>query len=226
MFWVLAAIVVAAVVFLVGRRIAAFVPAFAAWVEELGPLGPVVFIAGFIVATIAMVPGLVLTLTGGALFGIVRGTCFVFVGASLGAIAAFLISRYVAHEPLNRRFAHMRKFRALQHATEHEGRKIVFLLRLSPALPFNLLNYALGLTSVRLTDYVIACVGMIPVIIMWVYYGRVLGDVARVFSGAHVAHGAGYWAMLAVGLVATVAVTIVITRAAKKALRASVEEDL
>ena len=226
MLWALAALVIAAAIFFLGRRIAALVPQFANWVEQLGPLGPVVFIGGFIVATILMVPGLVLTLTGGALFGIVRGTIFVFIGASLGAIAAFLISRYVAHEPLNRRFAHMPKFRALQHATEHEGRKIVFLMRLSPALPFNLLNYALGLTSVRLGDYIVACVGMIPVILMWVYYGRVLGDVARVFGGAHVEHGVAYWAMLGVGLVATVLVSIVITRAAKKALRASAEEDL
>ncbi|HUP90467.1 MAG TPA: TVP38/TMEM64 family protein [Longimicrobiales bacterium] len=223
--WLAAAIVVVAVVFLLGRRIAAFVPTFAQWVKSLGPLGPLVFIGGWIVASVLMVPGLVLTLTGGALFGIARGSLYVFIGATLGATAAFIVSRYIARDALIRRFSHMPRFRALQKATEHEGRKIVFLLRLSPALPFNLLNYALGLTSVRLIDYVIGCIGMLPVIVMWVYYGRVIGDVARIFSGSSVAHGTGYWAMLALGLAATVAVTIVITRAAKRALQSTLEEN-
>lgn len=220
---IVAAIVVIAAVFLLGQRVAAFVPRFAQWVDGLGVLGPIVFIAGFILAAVAFVPGLVFTLTGGALFGVVRGSIYVFIGASAGAIAAFLVSRYIAREALFRRFSHMRKFRAIQHATEHEGRKIVFLLRLSPAVPYNFLNYALGLTSVRFTDYVVACLGMLPVIVMWVYYGRVIGDVAKVFSG-DIEHGVAYWAMLGVGLIATIAVTVVITRAAKRALGASLEE--
>lgn len=223
--WLAGAIVVLALLFLLGRRIAAFVPTFAQWVQSLGALGPLVFIGGYVLACVLMVPGLVLTLTGGALFGIARGSLYVFIGATLGATAAFVVSRYIARDALMRRFSHMPRFRALQRATEHEGRKIVFLLRLSPALPFNLLNYGLGLTSVRLIDYLIGCAGMLPVIIMWVYYGRVAGDVARIFSGSGVAHGAGYWAMLSLGLVATVAVTIVITRAAKRALQATLEED-
>jgi uncharacterized membrane protein YdjX (TVP38/TMEM64 family) len=220
---IIAAIVVIAAVILLGQRVASFVPRFAQWVEELGAWGPIVFIAGFTLAAVAFVPGLVFTLTGGALFGVIRGSIYVFIGATAGATAAFLVSRYVARDALFRRFSHMRKFRAIQHATEHEGRKIVFLLRLSPAVPYNFLNYALGLTSVKFVDYMIACIGMLPVIIMWVYYGGVIGDVARVFSG-DVQHGVAYWTMLGVGLIATIAVTVVITRAAKRALGASLEE--
>lgn len=223
MIWVLAAAAGGIVIFLLGRRIPGYLPQFAEWVQSLGPLGPLAFIVGFIVATVAFVPGLILTLTGGALFGIVRGSLYVFIGATLGATGAFIVSRYVARDALVRRMSHMPTFRALQKATETEGRKIAFLLRLSPAFPFNLLNYALGVTSVSLTDYIIGCTGMIPVIVMWVYYGRVIGDVAQLVSG-HVQRGTGYWVMLAFGLAATVAVTIVITRAARRALKASLEE--
>lgn len=222
--WVLSAIVVLCAVVILGRRGAVHIPAFANWVESLGPWGPVVFILGYAVATVAFVPGVLLTLTAGAIFGIVRGTLFVLIGASIGAIAAFLVSRYVVRDAVVRRMARSRRFRALDAAVGQEGRKIVFLLRLSPAVPFNLINYALGVTSVRLADYSIACIGMLPVTVLWVYYGRLIGDVANVVSGPHIERGAAYWAILGAGLTATIIVTIVITRAAKRALGTVMEE--
>ena len=223
-FWVFAAILAIVALFLLGKRVAGYIPLFAAWVESLGAIGPIVFILGYVVATVAFVPGSLLTLTGGAVFGIVRGTLYVMIAASLGATAAFLVSRYVARDRLVRRFEHSARFRAIDEAVRLQGRKIVFLLRLSPLFPFNMLNYALGLTSVHLKDYVIACAGMLPVAIMWVYYGRVIGDVARVVSGVKIAHGKGYWAMLVFGLIATVVATAVITRTAKRALTEAMED--
>lgn len=220
----LGGLVVLSVLFLLGRRVAGYVPTFVAWVHSLGAFAPAVFIAGFVVATVALVPGSILTLAGGALFGIMRGTVYVFVGATLGAIAAFLVSRYVARGFLVRRFADSPRFRAIETATRTEGRKIVFLLRLSPVVPFNAINYLLGLTSVRLRDYAIASIGMIPVILLWVYYGRLIGDVAGAVSGKHVEHGVGYWVVLSIGLLATILATAVITRAARKALHSAVEE--
>lgn len=221
--WIALAILLLLLIFLLGRRAAGYVPAFAEWVESLGPRGPLVFILGFIVATVAFVPGSILTLTGGALFGIVRGTIYVFIGASIGAMCAFLVSRYLARAALARRFAHSARFRAIEIATHHAGFKIVLLLRMSPAVPFNALNYALGLTRVRFRDYALGCIGMLPVVLAWVYYGRLIGDVARVVSGKHT-HGSGYWLLLIGGLIVTVIMTAFITRAARRALRAAVEE--
>ena len=100
-----------------------------------------------------------------------------------------------------------------------EGRKIVFLMRLSPIFPYNLLNYALGLTKVRFVDYAIACVGMLPGTFLYVYYGKLLGDVAAVAGGAEVEKGWGYWTVLGLGIVATIAVTWLITRKAQAELR-------
>ncbi|HEV8630807.1 MAG TPA: VTT domain-containing protein, partial [Thermoanaerobaculia bacterium] len=104
-----------------------------------------------------------------------------------------------------------------------EGRKIVFLLRLSPAFPFHLLNYALGLTRVRFRDYLVACLGMLPGTLLYVYYGKVVGDVAKVAAGVRVPHDAAYWALLALGLLATVVVTALVTRTARRALLEEVE---
>lgn len=209
---------------LLGRSAVEYVPAFAEWVESLGALAPVVFVAGYIVATVVMVPGSILTLTGGALFGITKGILLVFLAASIGATLAFLISRYVARDALVRRYGDEARFRAIDAAIARDGRRIVFLLRLSPVFPFNVLNYALGLTGVRLRDYLVACVGMLPGTALWVYYGRVIGDVAQVVAGQPAARGAAYWVLLVAGLTATLAVTIVITRAARRALDASLEE--
>jgi len=218
----IAAALLLVAVALLGRRAAAFIPAFADYVASRGAVGPLLFIAGYVIATVALVPGSLLTLAAGALFGLVRGTVFVFVGASLGATAAFLIARYLARALVLRRMSGNSRFRALDAAIAREGRKIVFLIRLSPLFPFNITNYALGLTSIRLQDYVLACIGMLPGTLLYVYYGRLIGDVASAVAGAQVERDAGYWALLLIGLIATVLVTAVITRAARRALAASV----
>jgi uncharacterized membrane protein YdjX (TVP38/TMEM64 family) len=197
---------------------------FAAWVEGLGAWGPAVFIAGYVVATVALLPGSLLTLAAGALFGLTGGVAWVFVGAVLGSSAAFLVSRYVARAAVERRLGGQPRFAAVDRAIGREGRKIVFLLRLSPLFPFSLLNYALGLTRVRFADYLVASVGMLPGTFLYVYYGKVLGDVAAIAAGAAVERDAAYWVTLGVGLAATVAVTAVVTRTARKALSAEVDD--
>lgn len=202
-----------------GREAGAYVPRFAEYVDGLGVWGPVVFILGYAVATVAFIPGSLLTLAAGAIFGLLYGTIYVFIGASLGACAAFLVSRYLARGFVEKRIESNAKFAAIDGAVGKEGRKIVFLLRLSPIFPFNLLNYGLGLTKVRFVDYAIACVGMLPGTFLYVYYGKLIGDVAAVAGGAEVERGAGYWVVLVLGILATVAVTWVITRQARKALK-------
>ena len=204
---------------LLGRSLGAQLPGFAAWVEGLGVLGPLVFVAGYAVAVVAFAPGSVLTLAAGAIFGLAKGTLYVFVAATLGASAAFLVARHLARGAVERRLAGNARFAAIDRAVGEQGRKIVFLLRLSPVFPFNLLNYALGLTRVRFADYFVACAGMLPGTLLFVYYGKLAGDVAQLAGGAGVQRGAGDWAVLLLGLAATVAVTTVVTRAARAALR-------
>jgi uncharacterized membrane protein YdjX (TVP38/TMEM64 family) len=209
---------------LLGRQVGAYVPQFARWVDGLGAWGPAVFVVAYAVAAVAFVPGSLLTLAAGAIFGLTQGVAYVFVAAVLGSTAAFLLARYVARGAVERRLATNPRFAAIDRAVGIQGRKIVFLLRLSPAFPFNVLNYALGLTRVRLRDYVVASVGMVPGTVLYVYYGKLIGDVAALAGGAAPDKGAGYYAVLVLGLVATVVVTTLVTRTARRALREATGE--
>jgi len=218
--WTRIAIGVAALVALVllGRAAGGYVPAFAQWVNGLGAWGPAAFIAGYALAVVAFAPASLLTLAGGAIFGVGAGVAYVFAAAVIGSSLAFLISRYLARTAIERRLAGNEKFAAIDRAVGRQGRWIVFLLRLSPAFPFNLLNYALGLTRVSFADYVVASIGMVPGTILYVYYGKLAGDVATLASGTAVEKGAGYYGVLALGLVATIVVTTLVTRTARRAL--------
>jgi uncharacterized membrane protein YdjX (TVP38/TMEM64 family) len=207
-----------------GRRAGALLPAFSAWVDGLGAWGPVAFVAGYAIATVAFVPGSLLTLVAGAIFGVGKGTVLVLLAATLGASAAFLVSRYLARGFVERRLAGNERFAAVDRAIGSQGRKLVILLRLSPVFPFNLLNYALGLTRVRFADYVVASVGMIPGTLLYVYYGKVAGDVARLAGGVPMRRGPAYFGVLALGLVATVAATTLIARIARRALQEATDD--
>jgi uncharacterized membrane protein YdjX (TVP38/TMEM64 family) len=207
-----------------GRQVGAYVPQFAVWVNSLGVWGPVVFILGYAVATVAFAPGSVLTLTAGAVFGLGKGVLYVFVAAVLGSSAAFLVSRHLARTVIEQRVAGNARFAAIDRAVSAQGRKIVFLLRLSPVFPFNLLNYALGLTNVRFVDYLVASIGMIPGTLLYVYYGKLAGDVAALAGGAAVEKGAAYYVVLVLGLAATVLVTTLVTRTARRALQSVADE--
>jgi uncharacterized membrane protein YdjX (TVP38/TMEM64 family) len=208
-----------ALLLLLGRRLGAALPTFAAWVDGLGAWGPVAFIAGYALAVVAFAPGSILTLAAGAIFGLARGTLYVFIAATIGASLAFLVARYVARPWVERRIAANPGFAAIDRAVAAQGRRIVFLLRLSPAFPFNLLNYALGLTRVRFVDALVASIGMLPGTLLYVYYGKLAGEVASLAGGAPVERGAAYYAVLGLGLVATLLVTTIVARTARTALR-------
>lgn len=225
MTWLLRIGVLALLVALVlaGRQAAGAIPRFAAYIAELGAIGPVVFIAGYAIATVAFIPGSLLTLAAGAIFGLGRGVAFVFVAATLGSTLAFLVARYFARAAIERRLAGNTRFAAVDRAIAAQGRRIVLLLRLSPAFPFSLLNYALGLTRVSLRDYVMASVGMLPGTVLFVYYGKLAGDVAALASGVQTPRDAGYYTVLGVGLLATIVVTTLVTKTARRALREATE---
>jgi len=184
------------------------------WVEQLGPAGPIIFILMYIVACVFFIPGSALTLGAGAIFGVIRGAVFVSVGSTLGATAAFLVGRYIARDWVARKISKNTKFASIDQAVGNEGWKIVGLTRLSPVFPFSLLNYAYGLTKVSLRDYVLASwIGMMPGTVMYVY----IGSLARLGVDARQATTA-QTVLKIVGLLATVAVTVYVTRIAKKAL--------
>lgn len=214
------AVAALAVVLLVGAGWlgGARLPAFVQWIDQAGPLAPVAFVFVYALATVAFVPGSLLTLTAGATFGLVEGLLVVLIGATLGSAAAFLVARYLARSLVERRLASYPRFAAIDRAVAAQGFKIVLLMRLSPLFPFNLTNYALGLTSVPFTQYIAASVGMLPGALLYVYYGKVVGDVAAFVSGAFVSRGAGYYIVLALGLLATLIVATVMARIAQRAL--------
>lgn len=200
--------------------------AFAQWVESQGNWGPVVFVFGYAAAAVAFAPASILTLLGGAIFGLGWGTFWVFCGSTLGSATAFLIARYLARATIEKKIHGNRKFAAIDKAVGEQGFKIVFLLRLTPVFPFSLGNYALGLTGVKIRDYLLAAFGTIPGTFLYVYYGKVIGDVAALASGkASIEQGAERWIFVVLGLVATIAVTAVVTRIAMKALRQSTDID-
>jgi uncharacterized membrane protein YdjX (TVP38/TMEM64 family) len=201
-----------------GRALGGYVPAFAEWVNGLGFWGPAVFVAGYVAAVVAFVPASLLTLAAGAIFGLGEGTAYVFVAATLGSCLAFLVARYVARGWVEARMQGNARFAAIDREIARQGGRIVFLLRLSPAFPFNLLNYALGLTRVRFRDYALAAVGMLPGTFLYVYLGRLAGDLAALAGGAEHEETTAERVLLVVGLVATVVVVAIVTRIARRAL--------
>lgn len=122
-------------------------------VGQLGWLAPLVFIAGYAIATVFFFPGLLFTLAGGVLFGPFYGTLYNLTGATLGATLAFLLARYLAYDWVAQRTG--KRLRQLVEGVENEGWRFVAFVRLVPLFPFNLLNYALGLTKIPLAHYVI-----------------------------------------------------------------------
>lgn len=193
------------------------------WIEGLGALGALVFILLYIVATVAFLPGSVVTLGGGVVFGVVLGSIYVFVGATIGATLAFLIGRYVARDWIAKKIDGNQKFKAIDEAVGGEGFKIVLLTRLSPVFPFNLLNYAYGVTGVSLKDYFFGSVGMIPGTIMYVYIGSLAGNLATLGSETP-SNATVQWAIRIIGFIATVAVTVYVTKIARRALENEVLE--
>jgi uncharacterized membrane protein YdjX (TVP38/TMEM64 family) len=188
------------------------------WINSLGSLGGIVFIGIYIIATLAFLPAAILTLGAGVIFGVIWGSLYVFVGATLGAIAAFLVGRYLARGWVKEKISSYKKFANIDKAVSKEGLKIVFLIRLSPLFPFNLLNYALGLTNVSLKDYSLASFGMIPGTIMYVYLGYLAGDLALIGNKNQPDNMIFHWLIQIIGLISTIAVTVYVTKIAKKSL--------
>lgn len=182
------------------------------WVQQQGVWAPILFVLVYAAAAVAFVPGSVMTLASGAIFGLVKGVVLVSIASTTAAAISFLLGRFALRGWVEKKLAHRPAFRALDEAVGREGWKMVLLLRLSPVFPFTLLNYALGLTRIGFWPAVLASwVGMLPGTILYVYLGS-LAQVAA--TGSTTAEKILY----GVGLVATLAVTVWITRIAKRAV--------
>ena len=221
----LAALVAAILFFVVGSRylpVQELLRESLRWVGGLGFRGYLIFILIYIAACVLFVPGSVLTLGAGAIFGVVKGSILVSASATLGATCAFLVGRYVARDWVAKKIQTNDKFKAIDEAVAREGWKIVGLTRLSPVFPFNLLNYAYGLTRVSVRDYFLASwIGMIPGTVLYVYIGSLAGEIAGIGSGERPRTSAE-WGFYVLGLLATLGVTVYITRIARAALRKKV----
>jgi uncharacterized membrane protein YdjX (TVP38/TMEM64 family) len=196
---------------------------FNTWVALMGVGGIFIFIGVYAVATVLLAPGSILTIGAGFAFGLWKGFLAVSAGSTLGAALAFLVARFIARDRVEAIAKGNDKFRRIDNAIGKQGAKLIFLLRLSPVIPFNISNYFYGLTSVKFWPYVlVSWIGMIPGTFLYVYIGTASqAAVSAAASGEAVKHGWQYWALTSVGLAATVIVTIWITKIARDALRRS-----
>jgi uncharacterized membrane protein YdjX (TVP38/TMEM64 family) len=195
---------------------------FIDWVKDLGPWGPVLLALFYIPASLLFLPGFILTMGAGLAFGLVIGTITVSIGSTLAAAAAFWLGRTLARGLIEKQIAGNLRFQALDHAVAREGFKIVLLTRLSPIFPFNLQNYVYGLTRVRFRDYLLASwLGMLPATILYVYLGQAFQTLTKPEE-----YTVPQILFLTVGLAATILVTILVTRLARRALSRTAPEIL
>lgn len=193
-------------------------------VDGLGLWGPVVFAVVYVMAAVLFVPGSALTLAAGAVFGLAKGTAVVSVAATTAAAVSFLIGRYLARDAVRMWASRSPRFGAIDRAIGKGGWKIIALLRLSPAVPFSLGNYLFGLTSIRFWPYAITSwIAMLPGTFMFVYLGYAGRAGLSAASGAEAGRSPAQWALLVVGLIATVVVTVYVTRIARRAVAQSTD---
>src|SRR6184192_4581049 len=194
---------------------------FNGWIGKMGIAGIFIFIAVYAAATVLLAPGVILTIGAGFAFGLWKGFLAVSAGATLGASLAFLVARFIARDKIETIAQRNEKFRKLDSAIGQQGARLIFLLRLSPVIPFNLSNYFYGLTAVKFWPYVLASwIGMMPGTFLYVYIGTAgKAAVSAAAGGEAVKRGWQYWAFLCVGFIATIIVTIWVTRIARDALK-------
>lgn len=193
-----------------------WVKAFSDWVGTLGAFGVVLFIGVYALATVLFLPGWIFTVAAGLVYGVVGGTAVALTGAITGSTLAFLCGRYLVRKRVQAATKGSARFAAIDKAIGKQGWKIVGLLRLSPLIPFNLSNYFYGVTAIGFLPYVLAsAVGMLPGTLLYAY----LGGAGKAGLGGGDGQSALKWVFLGVGLAATVVVTIIVSRTAKKALQ-------
>ncbi len=218
--WIFAAVLVASIAAAVlTLPIDTWLVALVDWIRAAGPGGVAVYGAVYVAATLLLLPGSALTAGAGFAYGPLWGTLLASPVSVLAATLSFALGRTVARGWVARRIADWPRFAAVDHAIGEDGFRTVLLLRLSPLFPFNLLNYGLGLTRVRPRDYVLgSLLGMLPGTALYVYLGSLVTSAGELSSGRASDAGAAGPVLYWVGFGATLVVTVVITRSARRAL--------
>tara|TARA_B100000927_G_scaffold22630_1_gene17192 strand:- start:16 stop:720 length:705 start_codon:yes stop_codon:yes gene_type:complete len=194
------------------------------WVDANRSISWLVYIVFYVLATVLVLPGSLLTLAAGFLFGLGYGFAIVSFASTTGATCAFLVGRFLARDWVAAKLQALPRFSALDKAVGEQGAVVVLLTRLSPLFPFSLSNYGFGLTRVKLGHYVLASwLGMIPGTVLYVYLGSIASNLTSIFTGDLADLPASNW-LFYLGLVATVVLTIAITRIATRALNSKLEE--
>ena len=187
-------------------------------VHSLGAWAPFWFILIYVAGCLTMFPGIILTLSGGVLFGLLRGTLYVATGATLGAVLAFVVSRYLARDWVEEKWGKDPRFRALDQAVAREGWKIVGLIRLSPVFPFTPTNFIFGLTRIPLPHFfLVTWISVLPLTTFFVYLGTLMGDLTQV-TARPVPPGPMKWVIAGLGIISTVIVTTFVARITRRAL--------
>ncbi len=198
---------------------------FIHWVQGFGTAGALIYGLFYIAGVVLFFPGLLLTAPAGLLYGVVIGTLIVSPASVVGATCAFLIARYAARGWVARKLEKQEKFAAIDRAVGKNGFKMVLLLRLQPVVPFNLLNYALGLTRIGLRDYVIASwIGMFPATVLYVYLGSIVQNLSELLRGK-LPGSPLRTTLLWAGLAATIVLVWYIGRIARNALSEELGEE-
>lgn len=214
-----------------GAAVAVYSLPVAEWTTQLaerargtGAVGVVLFLIAYVVSTVAFLPGSILTLAAGFAYGPLWGIAIASPASVIGSTCAFLLGRTLLRGWAEARVGASARVRAIDAAVSREGFKIVFLLRLSPIIPFNALNYALSLSKVSVRTYVLASfLGMLPGTAFWVYLGS-LAPAAAELSSAGEQGGTLRTILYVGGLAATAAAAFVGARAARRALNAELQE--
>ena len=216
----LVALAIVCIVLVIVLDVKSLLPNLIAWIQGLGAVGLIIYMLVYALATVLFVPGSLLTLGAGVLFGF-TGIIVVAVGATLGAVGAFVAGKYFLTDWVTSLVAKFPRFQAIHEAISEKGGKIIFLLRLSPLFPFNASNYLYALTSVSVWSYTLATLfGILPGTIMYVYFGTLLNTIATASERAQSPLELVFFGL---GLAVTVVVTIYATKVAKNALKNTVK---
>jgi uncharacterized membrane protein YdjX (TVP38/TMEM64 family) len=195
---------------------------FNRWIALRGNWGVALFMVVYVVATVLFFPASVLTIGAGFVFGVLLGTVIVSISATTGAALAFLIARYLSRGTIERKVSSDHKLKQIDRAIGEQGAKLVFLLRLSPLIPFNVSNYFYGLTAVKFWPYVLATwIGTFPGTLLYVYLGAAGRAGLTAAAGQSPPRSPWEYVLFSLGLIATVVVTVWVTRIARRELSKS-----
>ena len=189
------------------------------WIQQSGWLGVLWFIVLYTFTCIVFLPGSILTVGAGAIYGFWFSTVLVTVSSTVGAVVNFLTSRYLARRWMERKMGNNRKFHALEKAVGAKGWKLILISRISPVVPHSIVSYASGLTRISFWRFTLAsAAGFFPLSAAYCYAGAVLGTAIRTTAGLR-PHDPVSWTLYGLGMLATIVVSVMTTRAATRAFK-------